>query len=158
MSTPITVVDAGATAVSRQATITAPAHQIFDLVADPHRHPGLDGSGTVRDTPVSGPHRLSTGAVFTVGMRKYRNNYSSTLTVTEFETNRAIEWQHSLGQRWRWEFEPVTSTTTRVTETWNYRDAKSPLMLKLFRWPTLNAAAIENTLRELEARFAPGPK
>nr|WP_306436943.1 SDR family NAD(P)-dependent oxidoreductase [Rhodococcus sp. 06-235-1A] len=158
MNTSITVVDAGGTAVSRQATIAAPAHQIFDLVADPHRRPELDGSGTVRDTPVSGPHRLSTDAVFRVGMRKYRNNYTSTLTVTEFETNQTIEWQHSLGQRWRWEFEPVTPTITRVTETWDYGDAKLPLMLKLFRWPTLNAAAIENTLRELEARFAPGPK
>lgn len=52
MTTPTaTTVDAGPRAVSRRITVHAPAAEIFALVANPHRHPELDGSGTVRDTP-----------------------------------------------------------------------------------------------------------
>ncbi|HYJ54853.1 MAG TPA: dimethyladenosine transferase, partial [Mycobacterium sp.] len=60
--------DAGPRTVSRSVHVAAPVAEIFALIVDPHRHPEIDGSGTVRDVDVKGPDRLSKGDKFTVGM------------------------------------------------------------------------------------------
>lgn len=131
----------------------AAAHDVFALVADPHRHPELDGSGTVRDTTVTGPDRLTKGAKFSVGMKQYGVPYKITSTVTAFEDDRLVEWQHPLGHRWRWELSEVAPGDTQVTETFDYRDAKSPKLLELFGQPARNATGITKTLQALAARF-----
>jgi hypothetical protein len=67
----VTTVDSGARKVTRRVSVHAPPADLFALLADPHRHPELDGSGTIRDVPVTGPDRLSQGATFSVGMKQY---------------------------------------------------------------------------------------
>ena len=42
-------IDTGPRKVTRRVLVTAPPAEIFALVGDPHRHPELDGSGTLRD-------------------------------------------------------------------------------------------------------------
>ena len=56
--------DSGPRRVSRSVQVNAAAADVFALIADPHRHHELDGSGTVRDTEVKGPHssRLATSS------------------------------------------------------------------------------------------------
>jgi hypothetical protein len=149
----VSTVEAGARKVSRRVTVTAPAADIFALVADPHRHPELDGSGTVRQAPVTGPHELSPGARFTVAMKQYGVPYKITSTVTAFEPGRLVEWQHPAGHRWRWEFAEVTPGTTEVTETFDYSTAKAPRVLELLGQPAKNATGITRTLQALAARF-----
>jgi hypothetical protein len=46
----VTAVDTGHRKVSRAAEVHAPASELFDIVADPHSHGELDGSGTVTET------------------------------------------------------------------------------------------------------------
>lgn len=150
----ITEVDSGPRKVSRRVLVAAPARAIFALVVDPHRHPELDGSGTVRDTPVMGPEYLSKGATFGVGMRQYGVPYKITSTVTQFEENRLVEWQHPMGHRWRWELDEVDPGTTRLTETFDYATAKAPKLLEIFGLPGKNATGMSTTLRALAARFA----
>lgn len=150
----VTTVDSGARKVSRQVLVNAPAAAVFDLVADPHRHAELDGSGTVRDTAVTGPRRLSEGARFSVGMKQFGVPYTITSTVTAFEDGRLVEWQHPMGHRWRWELEELHPGTTRVTETFDYTTAKAPRLLELFRMPRANAAGVTKTLHGLAGRFA----
>jgi hypothetical protein len=150
----VTSVDQGARRVSRRVTVPAPPAEIFALVANPHRHPELDGSGTVRDTPVTGPDRLSTGAKFSVGMKQLGLPYKITSTVTGFEEDRLVEWQHPMGHRWRWELEEIAPGTTQVTETFDYTDARSPKVLELLGQPKQNAAGITKTLQALAARFS----
>lgn len=152
--TSVTEVDTGPRAVSRRVVVAAPAAEIFALLADPHRHPELDGSGTVRDTPVTGPSRLSQGARFGVGMEQYGVPYKITSTVTAFTDDVLLEWQHPLGHRWRWELLEVEPGSTQVTETFDYNDAKSPRMLELFGQPAKNGQGIGATLRALDDRFA----
>lgn len=152
----VTTVDSGARTVSRRVLVQAPASDVFALIADPHRHPELDGSGTVRDTQVKGPDRLSKGSKFTVGMRQYGVPYKITSTVTAFDNDRLVEWQHPLGHRWRWELADAGSGSTEVTETFDYNDAKSPKMLELFRQPARNAVGITKSLRALANRFGQG--
>ena len=79
----VSTVDAGPQQVARRVLVNAPARDIFAIVSDPHRHPELDGSGTVRDIDVKGPHRLSVGDKFTVGMKQYGLPYKITSTATE---------------------------------------------------------------------------
>jgi hypothetical protein len=153
-NTAVTTVDSGARPVSRRVMVPAPAGEVFALVADPHRHPELDGSGTVRDIPVTGPDRLSQGAKFSVGMKQYGFPYKITSTVTAFEDGRLIEWQHPLGHRWRWEFAETEPGTTQVTETFDYTTARAGKLLELFRQPTKNGVGITKTLEALAARFA----
>ena len=98
----VTQIDAGPRKVSRSADVRAPAQELFAVIADPHRHGELDGSGTVKDT-MKGPRRLSQDARFSVNMKQYGVPYRITSRVTQYVTDRVVEWQHPLGHRWRWE-------------------------------------------------------
>jgi hypothetical protein len=56
-------------------------------------------------------------------MRMYGVPYRITSTVTAVTPDHLFEWRHPLGHRWRWEFHATSPTSTRVTETFDYRDA-----------------------------------
>ena len=126
---------------------------MFAIVIDPHRHPELDGSGTVRDIPIKGPHRLAVGDTFTVGMKQYGLPYKITSTVTDVEDGRVVEWQHPLGHRWRWEMVETAPGTTEVTETFDYSTAKVKAVITLLGQDKQNAAGITSTLERLAKRF-----
>ncbi len=150
----VTAVETGHRRVSRAAEVHAPAGELFDLVADPHRHGELDGSGTVTGT-VSGPCRLTQGAQFSVKMQLYGVPYRITSRVTDFADGHIVEWRHPLGHRWRWELTPSSGDSTRVMETFDYSQV-SPIYaraLELLGYPERNATGIEATLRKLQARY-----
>lgn len=151
----VNIVDAGRRKISRSAEVNAPADEIFAIVADPRRHHELDGSGTVLDA-IDGPERLSSGARFSVKMKQYGVPYRITSQVTEFTDGRVLEWQHPLGHRWRWELTPLSERTTLVTETFDYSQlgAAKTNSLKWFGSLKHNAAGIEATLRQLQAKYA----
>lgn len=150
----VTVVDAGPGKISRSAEVNAPAAEIFELVADPRRHGEMDGSGTVKDT-IDGPQRLSQDAKFSVRMRQYGVPYKITSQVTDFADGSVVEWRHPLGHRWRWELAPVADGVTVVTETFDYSQLSSVKAggLRLFGSLQHNAAGIEATLLQLQARY-----
>ena len=153
MADTVIEVDAGPRRVARQVLVRVPAAEVFALVADPYRHPELDGSGTVRPGPVRGPRLLSAGARFTVGMRQYGVPYKITSTVTAFEAGQLLEWQHPAGHRWRWELTETEPGITRVTETFDYSTAKTPRLLEILGEPGKNAIGITKTLQAMQARF-----
>lgn len=150
----VTTVDSGPRRVSRQVLVHAPVEELFALVANPHRHPELDGSGTVRSAPVTGPERLGLGDRFTVRMKQFGFPYKITSTVTAFEDNHVVEWQHPLGHRWRWELTEVEPGVARITETFDYGDARSPGMLERFGYPKKNGDGITKTLQGLASRYS----
>ena len=99
--------------------------------------------------------RLAQGAKFSVNMKQYGVPYRITSRVTELEDGRVVEWRHPMGHRWRWEFKPSSDDSTLVTETFDYSQigtlkAKG---LELSGTPKKNAAGIEATLRQLQARY-----
>jgi hypothetical protein len=153
----VTAVDAGPNQVSRSVEVHAPAADLFAIVADPHRHHELDGSGTVGDN-LRAPQRLVAGARFTTKMTMFGVPYRITSTVTAMKPNELIEWRHPVGHHWRWEFAATTPTITRVTETFDYRD--TGLLkgrLKYYErtgFAKRNAAGIEATLTKLRDRYA----
>ena len=124
---------------------------MFAIVADPRRHRELDGSGTVRDN-IRSPSPIRVGARFTTKMKMFGLPYRITSMVTELKPDRLIEWRHPFGHCWRWEFEPVSPTITRVTETFDYRDA--PVKhYKATGFAKLNVSGIEATLQRLHDRY-----
>ncbi|WP_375492040.1 SRPBCC family protein [uncultured Jatrophihabitans sp.] len=141
--------------VSETRTIAAPAQQLFDIVADPGRHPEIDGSGSVRAVRGGGPQRLSLGAKFGMDMH-LGANYKIENTVVEFEEGRQLAWRHFNGHVWRYTFTPVDGGT-EVTEQWDARPLPiwNRVGLQLTRFPTRNRRGIEKTLDRL-AEIATG--
>ncbi|WP_091617854.1 SRPBCC family protein [Amycolatopsis saalfeldensis] len=142
----------GTRQVSRTAVIAASPEQLFDLLADPAKHPLIDGSGTVRASGDGGPDRLSLGARFGMEM-KMGASYKIQNTVVEFEENRLIAWRHFMGHRWRWLLKPLDDGKTEVTETFDWSTAKSPLAIRLAGFPRKNTQGIEKTLERLAGMF-----
>lgn len=153
----VTVVDAGPRQVSRSVEVAAPAADLYALVADPRRHHELDGSGTVRDN-LKTPPNLVVGSKFSTSMKMFGVPYRITSTVTALKPNEVVEWRHPVGHRWRWEFESLSPTLTRVTETFDYRDAGSiKNKLKYYErmgFRKANASGIEATLAKMSDRYA----
>ncbi|MBM7276600.1 SRPBCC family protein [Gordonia rubripertincta] len=149
----VTYVDTGPHRVSRRIVVDAPAADVFALIVNPHRHPELDGSGTVRDTAVKGPEMLTPGARFSVGMKQFGVPYTITSTATEVDTDRVVEWKHPMGHRWRWDLVATSPTTTQVTETFDYSTLKFPKIMELIGYDKKNGQGIEGTLRALANRF-----
>lgn len=153
----VTVVDAGPQQVSRSVEVAAPAAELYAMAADPRRHQELDGSGTVRDN-IKVPARLTVGSKFSTKMKMYGLPYRITSTVTALKPNELVEWRHPMGHRWRWQFESLSPTRTRVTETFDYREAgaiKNGLKYyELMGFRKANATGIEATLAKLRDRYA----
>lgn len=126
-----------------------PRQVVFNLLADPRRHPDFDGSGTVTSS-VSGPARLSLGDRFGVGM-KIKVPYRISNTVVEFEEDRRIAWRHFGRHRWRYELEPTSDGGTKVTETFDWSTALAPALIDRSSFPAANARGIEKTLPRLKA-------
>lgn len=134
--------------VARSVVVDAPVKRIFDLLADPARHPELDGSGTVRGA-VFGPDRLESDSEFGMDMRMMGLPYRMTNRVVEFEEDRLIAWKHVGSHRWRYELEEVDPGRTLVTETFDYTRGQT-LFYVLSGAPARNARGIEETLVRLK--------
>jgi uncharacterized protein YndB with AHSA1/START domain len=148
--------------VSVEREIAAPAHRIFDLLADPRRHAEIDGSGSVRTVRVDAPDRLSQGAEFGMAMKALGMPYKVVNTVVEFEEGRRIAWHHKARVIWRYELEP-TPGGTRVRETWDPSGAGTlgRAFFTLMRFGPRNEDAMRTTLDRLAAAVeqpaGPGP-
>ena len=112
--------------VSVERVIAAPAAAIFDVIADPARHPEIDGSGTVLKARPGASSRLAKGATFGMDMKR-GVRYGMISTVTEFDDGRLITWSPKpasglgarfIGRIWRYTLEPADGGT-RVTQTWD---------------------------------------
>lgn len=103
--------------VSVERVIHAPSSAIFGLLADPAGHARIDGSGSVKGVR-GDPKRLRLGDTFSVAM-KIGLPYVSSNRVIEFEDDRRIAWQQTLGRQiWRYELTPVEDGTL-VRETFD---------------------------------------
>jgi uncharacterized protein YndB with AHSA1/START domain len=153
----ISVVDAGPRQVTRSVEVAAPAAELFAYVADPRRHQEVDGSGTVREN-ITAPAEIAVGERFSTKMRMLGLPYRITSTVTAVTPGALIEWRHPVGHSWRWEFDEISPTLTRVTETFDFLHAgrlKNALnYYRLTGFVKNNAKGIEATLAKLRDRYS----
>jgi hypothetical protein len=133
--------------VSVTRLIPAGRQELFDIVADPARHPLIDGSGSVKAARPGNPDRLSLHATFSMDM-KLGADYRIRNTVVEFEEPALIGWRHFNGHIWRYRFTEVPGGTM-VTEEWDARGARNRLFLVLLRFPQRNRAGMTATLDRL---------
>lgn len=93
-------------------------------------------------------------------MKLFGLPYRITSRVTALKPNELVECSHPLGHRWRWEFESLSPTLTRVTETFDYHAAgaiKNGLKFyEMTGFAKSNAAGIEATLAKLSDQYARG--
>lgn len=129
-------------------TVAAPPERIFALLADPAKHPLIDGSGTVVSSRDAGQQRLELGSRFGMDM-KVGISYRITNKVVEYEEGRLIAWRHFAGHRWRWQLTP-SDEGTEVTESFDWSRAPAGLFYPLAGVPEKNRKAIEGTLKRLE--------
>ena len=115
--------------VSASREIAAGSGQIFELIADPAQQPRWDGNDNLAMAP-DGQRIRRAGDVFTMTLTKgsIRENH-----VVEFEEGRRLAWtpaeagKRPPGHLWRWELEPISTSCTRVTHTYDWtqlRDKK----------------------------------
>lgn len=115
-------------AVSRH--IGAPPADIFQILANPRRHPDIDGSGMLRGPIAYAPIR-GVGDVFVMRMHHERlGDYEMDNHVVDHQPNRRISWEpqagrghpragRSWGQRWSFELTPDGPHATIVTEIYD---------------------------------------
>jgi uncharacterized protein YndB with AHSA1/START domain len=104
--------------------IAASAERIFELIADPAQQPRWDGNDNLAEAP-AGQRVRAVGEVFSMTTTKgnVRENH-----VAEFDEGRLIAWRPAEpgekppGHLWRWELEPIESSRTRVTHTYDWTD------------------------------------
>jgi uncharacterized protein YndB with AHSA1/START domain len=114
--------DEGARLASASREMAASAEQIFELVADPTQQPRWDGNDNLAEA-APGQRIRAVGEVFTMTTTKgnVRANH-----VVEFDEGRRVAWrpaepgQEPPGHLWRWELEPIDSSHTRVTHTYDW--------------------------------------
>ena len=110
--------------VSASRELAASAERIFELIADPSQQPRWDGNDNLAEA-APGQRVRAVGEVFTMTTTKghVRENH-----VVEFREGRRIAWrpaepgQDPPGHLWRWELDPIDSSHTRVTHTYDWTD------------------------------------
>ena len=146
----------GATVVSVERVIDAPAAAIFAIVADPSRHPEIDGSGSVKGLKKDAPRHLALGSTFGMSM-KLGVPYSMSNKVIEFDQDKRIAWQTVVsgllgrfigGRIWRYELEDADGGTL-VRESWDITQDKQRFMLKAGPVGKQTADAMTKTLERL---------
>ena len=104
--------------------IAASARRIFQFIADPAQQPRWDGNDNLAEAP-GGQRVRALGDIFTMTTTKgsVRENH-----VVEFDEGRLIAWrpaepgQEPPGHLWRWTLEPIDSSRTRVTHTYDWTE------------------------------------
>ena len=110
--------------VSASRDVAASADVIFELIADPAEQPRWDGNDNLAQAD-PGQRVRAVGDVFvmTTTNGHVRENH-----VVEFAEGRRIAWtpaepgKEPPGHLWRWELEPIDSSRTRVTHTYDWTE------------------------------------
>ncbi len=136
---------------SASREIAASAERIFELIADPAQQPRWDGNDNLAKA-ASGQRVQGVGEVFTMTLTggSVRENH-----VVEFEEGRRIAWrpaepnQAPPGHLWRWQLDPINSSRTRVTHTYDWTDLTDETRFRYARSTT--ADKLQASLARLAA-------
>ncbi len=142
-------------------TIDAPPTAVFRVLADPHTHGDIDGTGWVREPLDDGRELTEVGQVFRIAM--YHDNhpdkhYEMANQVTALEPDRAIGWAPGGladdgsveigGWTWRYDLEPVGAEQTLVTLTYDWSNAITEMRQQI-EFPPFPVSHLENSLANL---------
>jgi len=149
--------------VAMSRRICAPAHDIFQVLANPVRHPAFDGSQSLRG---AGSTALISGVGDVFVMKMYFSelgNYEMNNHVVEYERDRLIGWEPEAGRghpnaapdgpesarwghRWSYRLAPDGPDATLVTEVYDCSAAPEHERLQMDNgavWAEDMAASLE---------------
>jgi hypothetical protein len=140
--------------------VDATPHTVFGLLADPRRHPEIDGSDMVRADDGAAPI-TAVGQVFRMHVHHPRaGDYLTDNLVTRFEPDAVVAWRTGSvdstppGWEWRWQVEP-RGKGSRVSLTYDWSDVDDPAMhRRVGGFPAVPVEALERTLERLAAAVA----
>jgi uncharacterized protein YndB with AHSA1/START domain len=125
--------------LSATRTISAPPETVFAVLADPTKHAAIDGTGWVRE-PLDARPLTEAGQVFRMSMyhpSHPEGNYQVANRVKVFEPPRAIAWETGEetedgglrfgGWFWQYDLEPLGSSRTEVTLSYDWSAVPEPL-------------------------------
>lgn len=161
---------AGEAVVVVSRRIAAPSGDVFRILADPGRHPDLDGSGMLRGD-VGDAAVLGLGDVFVMRMHNERHgDYEMNNHVVEYEPDRRIGWeprpglghpdadapQAAWGHRWIFDLLPDGPGATVVNETFDGsrmpEDKRAEVVDGRVWWQTQMARTLERLAELCAAR------
>jgi uncharacterized protein YndB with AHSA1/START domain len=148
-------------AVHASSTVAAPAEAVFSVLADPTKHPAVDGTGWVRDSLDREP-LTRTGQLFKMAMHHDNHpvgDYQMINRVQVFDPPRSIAWEPGQdragdgtvsfgGWVWRYDLEPVGPSRTRVTLTYDWSAVPAELR-KYIHFPPFAPDHLDNSLTHL---------
>lgn len=138
--------------------INAPIERVFAMLADPDRHPELDGSDMLRG---SRTHEVLTGVGETFSMDMHHEllgDYQTDNVVTVYERDRAIGWapaaagQEPFGHTFSYRLEPDGDDRTIVAHTYDWSPVTAERVLELC--PVVSAEQMTATLERLNLALA----
>lgn len=145
-------------------TISAPADQIFALLADPSRHTELDDSGMLRGPKGDAKPIAAVGQTFTMNMHNdMLEDYRMVNTVTSYEPDSRIGWGPAIdptcesaakvagievgGHTYTYDLRPVDGGT-EVTQTYDWSAVKDPKFEEMF--PLVSQEQLAGTLDKID--------
>ena len=146
--------------LSATTIIKAPAGAIFAVLADPTRHPAIDGTGWVREAVDPGP-LTAPGQVFRMAMYHANHpdkNYEMANRVQVFDPPHAISWEPGQdtgdgnlrfgGWVWRYDLTPLTPSETEVTLSYDW-SAVPDVLRQQIPFPPFPPKHLDNSLAHL---------
>ncbi|MCW2524010.1 MAG: hypothetical protein JWO63_2345 [Frankiales bacterium] len=134
---------------------TASGSALFAILADPRRHPEIDGSSMLVAAPDS-QLIVGVGDVFTMNMHIPEiGDYQTENHVVEFEPDRRIAWMTAgvgrppSGQYWAWQIEPLELGGSNLIHTYDWSRVTNPKMLERVSFPRVPAADLQKTMDRL---------
>src|ERR1700728_3036089 len=153
--------------VEASRRIGAPAHLIFEILANPQRHMDFDGSDMLRGAVLGRPIS-DVGDTFTIKMHRLGDDYLMINYVVEFERDRRIFWEPApgdpsraegddpakvgipAGYRWGYILTPDGDDATLVTEVFDYGPLPEDLLRDGGRWINGSNSVRESMAASLE--------
>jgi len=149
-----------------QREVAAEPAAVFALLADPRRHPEIDGSGTVRAAAGAEPI-TGAGQVFVMDMdltavgHAELSGYQTENHVVEFVPDELLTWATArrgnvpAGVRWSWALRRSAPGRTRVVHTCDWSRVTDPAVLARVQFPRIPADRLEQTLQRLADAVEP---
>jgi hypothetical protein len=146
------------TSQSVSRTINASATEIFDLLANPARHPDFDGSGFLRSTVQPRPVTV-VGDTFRMNMDgpHMGGGYQMDNHVSGFHPHQLIAWKPAPagteppGWEWMYELKADGSDQTEVTLTYDWSGVTDKDLLKQISFPLVSEDQINASFAGLAA-------